>query len=443
MANQVAARNLIQYALRHFSAPILTEPLRLVSILGQVEGAEHMLMPRASSKGTTSRAHELQTWAITKCVSRLVVVNGKPLHPAAPSVAFERSMRCFKELRSAVLQAACPKAKEGQQTLLQEALRRGFSLVEGMANEPFFLGDDLSIADVFDLYFVNLVRCGHLNGVSLSMGHFPNLNAIASRVMKMLSNECLEVDGYFPSKAQHKMPPTDSPCCTLRSFGPSALAEPLCLLMVLRGISFNGERWKSGSWACLGASAAWNKMPQLFTPDGEVLTGTVEIARLLSRLDIPDGQTLQPSEPRDALRAEWKLLDTEELYVKLRSTYSVQDDAQRRSVRRGLFSETGGCSSLLHRLEAGVCGSFLMGDSMSAADVSLACFLNLLRSGQVDGVTSDALLRYPKLLAVTTAAVSSKRFATSTLTELHFTPGSAFQGGRSMKRVCRPCQAHF
>jgi len=82
-------------------------------------------------------------------------------------------------------------------------------------------------------------------------------------------------------------------------------------------------------------------------------------------------------------------------------TFAIQDQAEKEAARAALVADDGKMTAVLTKIEKFAAGTgFVVGDSLTIADIWAYFFCNLLRCGFLDGFPKDYLGKYPKLTAI-------------------------------------------
>mmetsp|Transcript_84634 Transcript_84634/g.235713 ORF Transcript_84634/g.235713 Transcript_84634/m.235713 type:complete len:126 (+) Transcript_84634:2-379(+) len=90
----------------------------------------------------------------------------------------------------------------------------------------------------------------------------------------------------------------------------------------------------------------------------------------------------------------------EDVRMKLVPTFKIQDPAEKEAARKTLFSPGGDCFELLKKIDAFCGDKFVVGGTLTIADIWFFFFLAFLKTGFFDGLPSDYLKSFPKLQAI-------------------------------------------
>jgi glutathione S-transferase len=190
------------------------------------------------------------------------------------------------------------------------------------------------------------------------------------------------------------------PQLRLTYFDSPGRAEPVRIALSLGGIEFEDRRLAFPAFAALKAQGAFplGSVPMLEV-DGVPMVQTGAMLRYAARLG---GGGLYPQDPMQAFVVD-SVIDTLNDTVASALTPSFfEPDPEKKLAMRKAFVE-GMLSRALPYLE-GLCarseGPFLLGESLSVADLLLGGTVQTYRSGKLDGVGPEVLEPYPRLRAL-------------------------------------------
>mmetsp|Transcript_35284 Transcript_35284/g.90241 ORF Transcript_35284/g.90241 Transcript_35284/m.90241 type:complete len:250 (+) Transcript_35284:210-959(+) len=195
------------YTLKYFGLPALGEPARMVLELSGVKWVDELVtfadwpaMKPTTKWGqlpvliTPSGKEMTQAKSILRYLGRKVYVNGKPLYPACPEKAFDvdEMIDALEDARATMLPTfaiedqaekeaarAALLAPDGKMTAVLLKL-------EERCGSPYILGDQLTVADLWCYMFVNVLRCGFLEGFPKDyLTAYPGLSAVAANCASM------------------------------------------------------------------------------------------------------------------------------------------------------------------------------------------------------------------------------------------------------------------
>lgn len=159
-------------------------------------------------------------------------------------------------------------------------------------------------------------------------------------------------------------------------------------------------------WPEVKQSTKWGQVPVVVTPDGQEMTQTKALVRYFGkqvswgRKNLIFSKKLYPSDAKLAFKVDEMIEAMEDVRTKLVPTFKIKDQTEKEAARRALFAEGGECAELLGKIER-FCGEkFVVGDTLTIADIWFFFFLNLLRSGFFDGLPANFLDKYPKMKAI-------------------------------------------
>lgn len=181
----------------------------------------------------------------------------------------------------------------------------------------------------------------------------------------------------------------------LTYFGLPALAEPIRLLLVLGGMEWEDEIMTFDTWGEFKKTTKWGQLPVLVTPEGKKMSQSKAMLRYLGKKVVYDDKVLYSDEESFDID---EMIDTfEDVRQMLTPTFKIQDQAEKEAARVELISESGKMYELLMKIEEYSGDGYLVGNSLTIADIWAYMFLNLLRCGFFDGFPKDYLSKFPKL----------------------------------------------
>lgn len=188
---------------------------------------------------------------------------------------------------------------------------------------------------------------------------------------------------------------------TLKYFPIAGRAEPIRLALVLGKISFYDQRVPGLEWDNLKPSTPFGQVPVLVV-DSKNLCQTKAILRFVGRLARYRGLHLYPQDAWVGAKVD-ELLDVfDDLWALLAPTYTVEDQPLREEMRKTLFGPGGPAVVFLEGFEKTLAGSrtghAIPQAGFSVADLMLFTFLNVLRSGFVDGLGKNLYADYPNIM---------------------------------------------
>ena len=164
-------------------------------------------------------------------------------------------------------------------------------------------------------------------------------------------------------------------------------------------VAFEDKRLKGAEF---GEFKASGKSPTGSVPalevDGLVLTQSNSQIRYAAKL----GEAkLYPADPLTAFRADEIMDLCEDAINTIIPSFGIKDEAERIAARQVLVAEGGSLRkfvAVLSKRYAENEGDYFVGDSLTIADLKAGRFLEMLVSGQLDGVEKDFLEKnFPEL----------------------------------------------
>jgi glutathione S-transferase len=193
------------------------------------------------------------------------------------------------------------------------------------------------------------------------------------------------------------------PDIKLTYFNAPGRAEAVRVVFFLAGVPFDDHRLSFQEFGALKAAGAFplGSVPVLEV-DGRVITQTAAMLRYGARLG---GTNLYPSDPFEALIVD-SALDTfnDTLSNALLPSLYERDLEKKLELRKVFAAEPlvracGYVEGLLALSE----GPFLLGSSLSIADIPIGLQILQILKGGLDGVDESHLAPYPKLVALARA----------------------------------------
>jgi glutathione S-transferase len=201
------------------------------------------------------------------------------------------------------------------------------------------------------------------------------------------------------------------PTYRLTYFDAAGRAEPIRIAFHIAGIPFEDRRVKFPEFGELKQQGALplGSVP-LLEVDGAPIVQTAAILRFVARLS---DTGLYPADPMRALLVD-SALDSmnDTLSHSLTPSLFERDPAKKLAMREAWAS--GPMTSVLSYIEGLLerfGGPFLGGEAMSIADLVVAQQALQIRSGALDGITSEMLAPYTRIAALTDAYLADPRIA--------------------------------
>lgn len=191
----------------------------------------------------------------------------------------------------------------------------------------------------------------------------------------------------------------------LQYFGIPALAEPIRVLLHLGKYDWTDTKLEFNEWASVKPTTKWGSVPCLRTPDGQELTQSKSIVRYLgAQVNCTKGflssKKCYPSDLMLRFQVDEMIEVLEDVRMKLVPTFRIKDQKDKEAARAALFADGGDCDVLLKRIESIVGDKYVVGNTLTAADIWYFCLLNFLRCGFFEGIPHDYLSKYSKLSVI-------------------------------------------
>ena len=184
--------------------------------------------------------------------------------------------------------------------------------------------------------------------------------------------------------------PTD---ISLYYFDMPARAEAIRLALFVGGIEFKDERVNGLQWQAMKSRFGEYAQIPVLVVDGKVISQAVNILLYAGTLT-----GLVPNDLEGELRMREAILSCEDLLYTFVQTVSITSADERAAARAVLMKEGGKSYYQLKRIESLIGeGEYLVGDSLTVADLEVYTSGCMMRSGFFDGFGSNCLDAFPKL----------------------------------------------
>jgi glutathione S-transferase len=199
------------------------------------------------------------------------------------------------------------------------------------------------------------------------------------------------------------------PTFRLSYFDGPGRAEPIRIALRISGISFDDHRFKFPEFSQLRAEGAFplGSVPVLEV-DGERFVQTAAILRYIARIG---DRTLYPTDPVAALRVDSALDSMNDTLSNALVPSMFERDPQKKLAMRAELA-AGPMAQVFRYVEGLIAasgGPFVGGSSMSIADLVIAAQILQVRSGNLDGLSTETLAPYPRLNALADAYLAEPR----------------------------------
>ncbi len=195
----------------------------------------------------------------------------------------------------------------------------------------------------------------------------------------------------------------------LTYFNSPGRAEPVRIALHLAQVPFSDKRIDFPTFGALKAAGTFplGSVPVL-SVDGLVLGQTAAMLRYAARLG--DG-SLYPSDAFEAFIVD-SVIDSfnDTLSAALVPSFYEADIEKKIAMRRAFVA--GPMARVFNYVESLLArsgGPFLTGPTMSIADIMIANQIAQMKSGRLDGITTDDLTPFPRILALSAAYESEPR----------------------------------
>eukprot|EP01064_Diplonema_japonicum_P018153 TRINITY_DN26844_c0_g1_i1.p2 TRINITY_DN26844_c0_g1~~TRINITY_DN26844_c0_g1_i1.p2 ORF type:complete len:221 (+),score=59.74 TRINITY_DN26844_c0_g1_i1:85-747(+) len=173
--------------------------------------------------------------------------------------------------------------------------------------------------------------------------------------------------------------------------------EPTRLALACGGIEFEDKQLSREEWAeGLRKNLTPKQMP-LLCIDGEYIGQSAAIMRYAAKIAKVDGKPLYPENPLEALKIDEFCDIISETFGPLAKTFAITDDKERQAARGALFADDGELTkwltfidSLLGKSSSG----FAVNETFSLADLCTLTWVQPLKTGWLDGISTDCLDKY-------------------------------------------------
>ncbi len=205
--------------------------------------------------------------------------------------------------------------------------------------------------------------------------------------------------------------PTASPQIALTYFNAPGRAESVRVALRLAGQPFEDRRL---NYADFGALKAQGALPlgsvPLLEVDGLVLTQTAAMLRYAARLG---GGELYPSDPLQALIVDSALDTFNDTLSNALLPSLYERDMEKKLAMRVDFAAgpLARACAYVEGLIARSGGPFLLGSSLSIADIVIALQIGQIEAGGLDGISPSMLDAYPHLKGLAAAYRAEPRIA--------------------------------
>mmetsp|Transcript_93436 Transcript_93436/g.166263 ORF Transcript_93436/g.166263 Transcript_93436/m.166263 type:complete len:249 (+) Transcript_93436:55-801(+) len=197
-------------------------------------------------------------------------------------------------------------------------------------------------------------------------------------------------------------PPPKPKKLTLKYFPIAGRAEVIRLALILGKLDCADQRLTGEEWEKQHkATAPFGQLPVLMV-DGKELAQTKAILRYVGKLAQYDGRLLYPQDPWLAAKVDEVMDAFDDLWILLAPTYRIENQQQKEQTRQRLFAPGGEAARLVaifEQLLSRSSNGFVVPEAgLTVADLMYFSFLNVVRSGFVEGLPSSLFAGYPNLM---------------------------------------------
>lgn len=194
---------------------------------------------------------------------------------------------------------------------------------------------------------------------------------------------------------------TDRKVMKLTYFDLTGRGEPIRLALWIGGVKFEESRIEFKDWPKLKPETKYGSLPVLDLPTGENLAQTRAIARYVGKV-----AGLYPKDPIAAAMVD-EIIDTcEDIQSAVMAAGRGMEKTEKEKARLEAIT-SGQPAKLLKILDSFVTPKgYMVGDSITLADLFVFAYTGFVTSGFFDGVPKDAMKNFPKLQTVRKAVAS-------------------------------------
>lgn len=204
------------------------------------------------------------------------------------------------------------------------------------------------------------------------------------------SSAPLQCEGWFGAKPKGPY--------TVTYFDLPALGEVVRIMFVLGKLEFQDRRPTFKEWGDLKPKTKWGQLPFMTTPDGKEMAQTKSMVRYLGKVVPVGGKKLYPADPTLAFDVDEIMDSFEDLRMLFVPTMRMSSEDEKKKARTAIMADGGPGDVLLKKIDsAAASGAYLVGSSLTVADLWCFMFVNFMRSGFWDYIDPDFIKKYPKL----------------------------------------------
>ncbi|KAJ3038271.1 hypothetical protein HDV00_000868 [Rhizophlyctis rosea] len=186
------------------------------------------------------------------------------------------------------------------------------------------------------------------------------------------------------------------PQLKLTYFPIKARAEPIRLALAVGGIPFEDERIAREQWAALKEKMPFGQMPILTIDNSTVLAQQHAILRYVGKM-----AGVYPREDLEQAKVDQFMCHLEDITKVVANTLHEQDAEKKKAIREELSATTlPRLYGYMERFAAENGTGYLVGNSLTVADLMLYCSDGWLRMGVLDHIKPDILDAFPNLMKV-------------------------------------------
>uniref|UniRef100_A0A061SAH2 Prostaglandin-H2 D-isomerase n=1 Tax=Tetraselmis sp. GSL018 TaxID=582737 RepID=A0A061SAH2_9CHLO len=182
----------------------------------------------------------------------------------------------------------------------------------------------------------------------------------------------------------------------LSYFDFKGVAEPIRLAFAVGGIDFEDHRFQREDWPQLKPKTPYGSVPTLTIGD-RVYAQSNAILRYAGKL-----AGLYPTDPVEALAVDQIVDALEDMFLHVKPTVQEQDEKKKMEMRKVLAEETlpKWLGYFNKHIEENGSSGYIVGDSLTIADLKLYTLIGLLTSGMLDGIPKTIAEPFPKVTAL-------------------------------------------
>ena len=178
--------------------------------------------------------------------------------------------------------------------------------------------------------------------------------------------------------------------CKLTYFGIPGRGEASRLALTLGGIKFTDHRISFADWKGIKPTMTWGSVPVLTLADGTVIAQQRAILRLIGK-----ETGTYPTDSVAAAKVDEFMDAVEDISSQTTKVGQGLEKEAKEAARKAACEEGGVLHALLTKIDKFIAGNstspFVVGDTVTIADLFVYCAASTFISGMFDGIPTDAL----------------------------------------------------